>query len=317
MGCNAPLSGWLSKNRTESGKRPFTTDRSQALVDQPMQVPCGQCIGCRIDKAQSWATRLEAERHFHKHSRFLTVTYDDDHLPEGCTLVKSDLKLFIKRLRHWARSNLGVRVRFYGAGEYGDSPMVPIPGFELGRPHYHVIAYGLYFPDEKKAEASRTGEDQFSSEALEKIWGKGRCRVGMVTRDSASYVAGYAVKKMTGDKAEDYYKQIDLRTGVVYSVEPEFARMSNRPGIGRGFVEKYQTDVYPADHVVQGGRPRKTPRYFDKVFEATEPELLQKVKVKRVARALEKADDNTPERLKVKAEVAWRKSRMFKRDGAG
>lgn len=316
MACYSPLSGWLSMHLTASGKRPFTTNRSQALVDQPMQVPCGQCIGCRVEKAQSWATRLEAERHFHLHSRFLTVTYDDDHLPEGYTLVPDDLRWFIRRLRRWAKANLGVRIRFFGVGEYGELAMVPVVGFSLGRPHYHVIAFGLYFFDEKKAESSRSGEDQFYSETLDRLWGKGRARIGMVTRESAGYVAGYAVKKMTGNKAEDHYKQLDIRSGVVYTVEPEFVRMSNRPGIGRRFVEKFKTDVFPADHVVQGGKPRKVPRYFDKVLDATEPDLMKAIKAERVARSLEKADDNTPDRLQVKAEVAWRKSRLFKRDGA-
>lgn len=318
MGCNFPLKGWQSAQRTESGKRGFTTDRASALVDLPMEVPCGQCIGCRVDKAQEWATRLEAERTFHRDARFLTVTYSDEHLPEGCTLVPADLKRFIERLRHWADVHLdGQKLRFYGCGEYGDDPMVALDGFPLGRPHYHIIVYGIAFPDEKVAEQSAAGEKQFSSKILDDLWGKGRTRVGLVTRDSCGYVAGYATKKITGDIAVSHYQQFDLRTGVVYPVEPEFARMSRRPGIGRRFVEEYQSDVYPTDHVVQRGKPRKVPRYFDKVLEQSRPEVLEGVKRKRVARAKAKAHDNTFERREVKAEVAWRKSRVFRRNGAG
>lgn len=317
MACHFPIKGWLSRHKTESGKRPFTTVRDQALVDQPMEVPCGQCIGCRIGKAQDWATRLEAERYFHESSRFLTLTYDDRHMPEGCTLVPLDAKRFIERLRYWSYGHTGLPIRYFTGAEYGDSPMVPGSGFELGRPHYHIIGYSLAFPDEKAAEKSRTGEDQFSSEILDKLWGKGRCRVGMVTRESCGYVAGYAVKKMNGDRAESHYRQLDLRTGVVYPVHPEFVRCSNRPGIGRGFVEKFETDVYPADHVVQAGKVRHVPRYFDKVLEAVKPELLESVKEQRRKVAEARSDDNTPERRLVKAEVAFLKSRMFKRDGAG
>lgn len=317
MACHFPINGWASAQRTQSGKRAFTTHRASALVDQPMTIPCGQCIGCRVDKAQDWATRLEAERQFHFSSRFLTLTYSDDLLPEGCTLVPEDMRLFVKRLRHWAKSNLdGSRIRFFGAGEYGDSPMVAIDDFPLGRPHYHLIVYGLAFPDERQAEKSASGETQYSSRILDELWGKGRTRIGMVTRDSCSYVAGYAVKKMTGDIAVSHYQQFDVRTGVVYPVEPEFVRMSRRPGIGRGFVEEFETDVYPADHVVQGGKPRKVPRYFDKVLEQSKPEALKSVKRKRVARAMTRASDNTLERRETKAECAWHKSRRFKRDGA-
>lgn len=214
MGCNFPLKGWQSAQRTESGKRGFTTDRASALVDLPMEVPCGQCIGCRVDKAQEWATRLEAERTFHRDARFLTVTYSDEHLPEGCTLVPADLKRFIERLRHWADVHLdGQKLRFYGCGEYGDDPMVALDGFPLGRPHYHIIVYGIAFPDEKVAEQSAAGEKQFSSKILDDLWGKGRTRVGLVTRDSCGYVAGYATKKITGDIAVSHYQQFDLRTG--------------------------------------------------------------------------------------------------------
>lgn len=265
---------------------------------------------------QDWATRLEAERAFHAASRFITVTYADEHLPEGFTLVPADLTLFIRRLRRWAKKNLSAKIRFLGGGEYGESPMVPVEGFHLGRPHYHLIVYGLAFPDERTAERSRTGEEQFSSEILTEIWGKGRCRIGMVTRESCGYVAGYATKKITGDRAESHYQQFDPRTGVVYQVEPEFIRCSNRPGIGRGFVEKFESDVYPADHVVQRGKPRKVPRYFDKVLEGVKPELLESIKRKRVAEALKRAHDNTPERLAVKAEITYCKTRMFRRDGA-
>lgn len=314
MACHFPIKGWLSRHKTESGKRPFTTDRAQALVDMPMEVPCGQCIGCRIGKAQDWATRLEAERLFHHASRFLTLTYDDANLPEGCTLVPHHVKRFIERLRHWADVHTGHFLRFYCGAEYGDTPMVSVSGFNLGRPHYHIIVYGLAFPDEKSAEKSRTGEDQFSSETLDRLWGKGRCRIGLVTRESCGYVAGYAIKKMNGDRAEGHYRQLDMRTGVVYQVEPEFVRCSNRPGIGRGFVEKFETDVYPADHVVQRGKPRKVPRYFDKVLGTVKPELLEEIKERRRKVALSRADDNTPERREVKAEIAFRKSRMFKRD---
>ena len=317
MACSSPLKGWYSRFRTPNGKRAVTFNRSDAFVDQPVTVPCGQCIKCRLDKVQAWATRLEAERQFHEASRFLTVTYDDDHLPEGATLSPSDLTLFLRRLRRWAKAELRRKLRFYAGAEYGDDPMVPLLGFDLGRPHYHLIAYGIAFPDEKVAEKSRTGEDQFSSEILDRLWGKGRARIGLVTRESCSYVAGYAVKKITGDKSEDRYKQYDPRTGLVYPVEPEFSRMSRRPGIGRLFAEKYRGDVYPADHVVQRGKTRKVPRYFDKVVAEAEPQLIQAVKAKRVASMLERAYDNTLERLEVKAEVAWRKSRMFKRDGAG
>lgn len=48
--------------------------------------------------------------------------------------------------------------------------------------------------------------------------------------------------------------------------------MSRRPGIGQGWIEKYQDEVYQSDSVIVRGKEVKPPRFFDQ--QLTEEEQL-------------------------------------------
>lgn len=142
------------------------------------------------------------ESYKHPVSSFITLTYNEAHYPKGGTLVPRDLKLFLMRLR----SRLSPRrIRFYACGEYG--------GGEQERPHYHAALFGV-------------GQDDV--ESIEKAWHSpdtkqpiGFVHVGTLTLDSAQYITKYIQK--------GYNKRDDDR---LKGRHPEFARMSNRPGIG-------------------------------------------------------------------------------------
>lgn len=173
-----------------------------------LMIPCGKCQGCIIDKANEWATRAMLEAQNWPKNSFLTLTYDNDHIPANRTLVKADLQKFWKRLR-----KTGENIRYMACGEYGPRTL---------RPHYHAIVYN-YWPDDAKIYKDNiVGDKLYTSEKLNKIWSKGYVIVGNVTYESAAYVARYVFKKAYG-----LNKEWNLKHGRT----PEFTLTSRRPGI--------------------------------------------------------------------------------------
>lgn len=237
------------------------------------------------------------EASMHRDNCFITLTYSDAHLPAYGSLVKSDFQKFMKRLR---KEIAPERVRFFHAGEYGE---------RLGRPHYHACLFGYGFPD--KVQFKMRGEfPVYRSALLESVWPFGLSEVGSLTFESASYVARYITKKITGKAAEDHYAVMDAETGELVMLQPEYATMSRSKGIGSTWLEKYQGEVYPNDEVVMRGRAMKPPRAYDVRFKEESPEMFAMVRSARMAelRKAGKAWNNTEARLLVREEVL--KSRM-------
>jgi len=237
------------------------------------------------------------ENSCHETSSFLTLTYDDDHLPEGGTLVKKDISAFCKRLHNRLLRARGYGIRFYYSGEYGET---------YGRPHYHAIIFGFDFPDRKFYKNNKRGEPIFQSEFCRELWPVGRNGIGLVTFESCAYVAGYVVDKVTGDKADDYYQRVSP-DGVVYRLQPEFSDMSRRPGIARAWFDKYAAETYRDDYTIVSGRRVRPPRYFDTLFEGIDAERLKALKSVRRRRAKVHAFDQTPARRRIREIVALRR----------
>lgn len=289
--CTRPLLAWkVYSAATKSHSRMVFRDPCDGT--EPQTVGCGQCLKCRIRYQHDWKVRLMHENKLHRASSFLTLTYNDEHMPEGRTLVPRDLQLFMKRLR-W---EISTSVRFFACGEYGDL---------LGRPHLHVIVFGFDFSDRWQWKQSKSGHPLYRSPLLEKCWSVagrpiGNCDFGSVTPESCGYVAGYGIKKITGAKAKEHYEWRDP-DGVVYDRHPEFVRMSNRPGIGRGFLNKFEQEMFDNDSVIVNGRERSLPRYYEAKFREASFEnadRLEELKRRREARALLRpAEERTPERL--------------------
>jgi len=250
-----------------------------------LDLPCGQCIECRLERTRQWAVRITHEATFYQDNWFLTLTYNQDKLPRS--LEHEHFQAFWKRLRqHQARLELE-SPRYYMCGEYGD---------KTKRPHYHAIAFGLKINDLKLYSKSKD-KTLYTSETINNLWRMGEVKIGAVTFESASYVASYCTKKVTGKNAAEHYTRTDENTNEIYEIEPEYSRMSLKPGIGQKWIEKYTDDVYNHDHVIINGRPQKAPRYYDKYLEKTEPTRLEKHKANRKEKAKNTETENTRQRL--------------------
>ena len=277
----------------------FTESRKYDTAKQ-LQIPCGQCAGCRLERSRQWAIRCMHEASQHEHNSFVTLTYDDQHLPKNGGLQHRHFQLFMKRLR----KNTGVQTRYYMAGEYGE---------QKARPHYHACLFGIHFQDRTYYAKTETGANIYTSATLDKLWGLGLCTIGDVTFESAAYCARYIMKKVTGKQAEKHYQSLDLETGEITQLQPEYNAMSRRPGIGKGWIDKYKTDVYPWGTVIVRGTPTKAPRFYDQQYEKTDPYDYDEMKFKRQQEGKKRYQDNTPERLKVKETIQLARLTQLKR----
>lgn len=282
----------------ESGGLCFRADQGNG---QRMEVACGQCLGCRLDRSRMWAMRIVHESMLYDDNCFITLTYSPENCPADGSLKKSDFQKFMKRLRKYFSDR---KVRYYHCGEYGE---------QLDRPHYHACLFNLDFPD-KELFQERDGNFLFTSKVLNKLWPYGFSTIGELSFESAAYCARYVLKKVNGNLAHDHYLRCD-EDGVAYWLEPEYTTMSRRPGIGKDWYEKYKTDVFPSDDVPVPGSGvfKKVPRYYESLLEGEEPEVLESVKeARRVFREAHK-EEYTRERLMAKYKVAVAKRDMLKR----
>lgn len=268
-------------------------------VVKQLQLPCGRCVGCRLERSRQWAIRIMHESQCHNSNCFITLTYDDKHLPDNGSLVYKDFQDFMKRLR---KSLPDRKVRYFVAGEYGD---------QLGRPHFHACIFGYDFSLSKTTPVRKNaqGDVIYQSAELDVLWGNGFASVGALTFQSAAYVARYVLKKVTGSKADAHYKIVEPDTGEIVGLRvPEFCAMSLKPGIGANWFARFHADVFPHDYVVANGFPSKPPRYYDVLLKRISPDVLEDIKFDREVDGLSRYQDNTPERLAVRETVA--KSRL-------
>ncbi|AXH78130.1 MAG: replication initiator protein [Microviridae sp.] len=218
------------------------------------------------------------EAQLHDSNWFATLTYKVD--PRS--LQHEDMQLFFKRLRKIQP------IRYFMCGEYGET---------YSRPHYHAILFGLQLND-LKVYSENHGNTLYESPMLTKVWGLGHINVGRVTVESANYVASYCTKKVTGDKATDHYERLELETGELYALKPEYAKMSLKPAIASQWLKKYGTDVFNHDHVIVSGRAQRPPRYYDKYLDTIDAEKLIAHKLQRALKSKLTAKENTKQRLK-------------------
>ena len=243
------------------------------------------------------------EAQMHRVNSFVTLTYDQVHLPVDRSLDVRHFQLFMKRLRK-ARSPQ--KIRFYHCGEYGPQTL---------RPHYHAALFGCDFPDQVEVDGgSKSGEQMWSSAELTSIWGKGLTTVQPLTFETAAYVAGYIIGKAQGlEASRRALERVDPVTGETWEVAPEYSTMSRRPGIGSRWLEEYQDDVYPHDFVVRsGGAKLAPPKFYDKKIDE---DLLAELKERRAERGRERRmTHETPARRKAREEIVRARKAMSTRD---
>lgn len=292
MACFRPLSAF----QREDGSITFV---ERGRIRRLLTLPCGQCIGCRLERSRKWAVRCMHEASLWDGSSFVTLTYSDENCPTG--LHYPDFQKFMKRVRR----RFGP-IRFFMCGEYGETNY---------RPHFHACLFGLFFAD-RVLHSSGGNIPLYRSPILEKLWPHGFATVGDVTFESAGYCARYVMKKITGPAAEQAYNRVCLSTGEIIRVPPEFCRMSLKPGIGAPWIRRYHSDVYSftRDEVVVNGVKTKPPRYYDKELESLNPEVHEHLELLRYQKSGLCADDSTPERLAVREKVAQAKFETMKRN---
>lgn len=289
MSCYHPIKGYRSAVVGASGKRQIVFSPRKGFVDLPMEVPCGSCIGCRLDRAKEWAVRCVHEASLYRENCFLTLTYAEPNLPLNGSLEPRNFVLFMKRLR----KRFG-KVRFFQCGEYGA---------DLGRPHHHCIIFG-WRPTDLSLWKRKGNVRLYRSKAVEELWPHGFVTVGEVTYESAAYIARYILKKVTGPAGESHYQ----------GKRPEYITMSRRPGIGKDWIDKFSKEVYREDTLVYGlGRLTKPPRYYDKQFESKEGEAFVEILAER-ARREASSDYRSEYRLKAREKLAEARMKMLERE---
>lgn len=318
MPCYKPLVGWRSRDgRNEKGNWPVVFNMAEGYKDMEVVIPCGKCIGCRLERSKEWAGRCVQESKLWDNNYFLTLTYDDAHLPANGSLRSKDLQDFWKRLRKAIFSEAGLvkrvpeyeeingkrslvnGVRYFACGEYGDRSC---------RPHYHAICFNLEIPDLIPYKRSFDGSQLWLSNWLSSIWGLGHVVIGAVTFESCAYVARYVTKKIFGMAALEHYGDR----------ESEFCRASNRPGIGLAWFSEYQDEVARNGFVLVNGHKNSVPRYYLKKLEERDRSAYLNYRKKRdkIAKRGEDNPDKTPERLADREKLTVYRSTLLRRDKA-
>lgn len=309
MGCNKPLIRFYNPDNKEISGQVYTLARFNELGKKPdgsnykyedlmynrrvMLIPCGKCIGCRIMQREDWTTRIEMEARMYPKNEvwFITLTYDDEHIPGMITatgeilrkvqytwkpgeekprsvqiLYYPDIQLFLKKLRK------KYKIRYFCAGEYGE---------KTARPHYHMILYG-WKPTDLKSIYKKRCNGYFTSQEMENMWGNGQIQIAQAVPETYRYVAGYVTKKMyeiDGKKANVYY---DLG-----QTKP-FAKMSLKPGIGDAWYEEHKEEIWKTGYIqCTSGKRARIPRYYEKKMEAENPTRLWEIKRERQAKIIE------------------------------
>lgn len=216
--------------------------------------------------------RCELEARNHHLNSFVTLTYNNDTLPEDLGLNPTHLEHFLKRLRKkkWP-------FRYYACGEYGDLTQ---------RPHYHACLFGMDFQD-KKLLSRNNGNSLYTSQELNDIWQHGHTSIGDVTFESAAYVARYVLKKrlsVNGRRQTHSHFTLDTETGELTPIYPPFVRMSLATPIAGQWLSKNHGDIYNAnkDFLVIRGKKLRPPKAFDKLFDAINPSKMENIRQQRI-----------------------------------
>lgn len=304
MSCYHPLDAFGIPN-PETGKMKIVfpkvgyKDPPQEHLDntgiKKLKIPCGNCLGCRLEYSRQWAIRCFFEAQQWKHNYFVTLTYNPEFVPlvphykvdedtgevmdDGLvmTLVPDHLQAFIKRLRRNFEYEYGhTGLRFFACGEYG-----PLNS----RPHYHLILFNCPLDDLVK-DKEKNGYVYYRSAFIEKAWSVKvdgeRRKIGYVSVthfsfETAAYVARYMLKKHKG-KDSTWYEENGLY--------PEFTRCSRRPGIAYQYFADNQEKIFDFDQVIitnGNGKPIKCkpPKYYDRLFDIDNPEEMAIIKERR------------------------------------
>lgn len=245
------------KNPSRSKPRDFWYRFPQGL-----DVPCGYCLNCRVDRRNMWSDRAKWEYKEKLTASFVTVTYSDIWLRDKtfrdptdgeyrCSLDYKDLRKFIHRVRsavkyfykkhpELTQSNVLMNPKFsyIAVGEYGEN------GSVFDRPHFHILFFGLDFAYCKKL--------------FEKEWKYGIIDVLPLLDGGINYVLKYMDKEVHGFLAEEKYDNHFLAR----------PRLRASQGFGANLYLAKKKEIYDNDMTYQSGHVRRPvpPYYIHKLF---------------------------------------------------
>lgn len=255
----------LTAYRNPSGGRPIFGYEGVKLGLQELKLPCGKCPECQKSYYTDWATRGSREILQWDDTIFVTLTYDDDHLPPGGSLAKKDVQDFVKRVKKFFRSSKENPIRQIYCGEYGT---------KTGRPHYHIILFNCQFKDRTLHRTADGGQRVYVSETLRRLWPFGNSEFGDAQPGSIAYLFKYILKKKTRKEKLKPLLKTDTLTGEVFEVEHEFIEGSRNPGIGaymRG------SNSIRKGYLTVDGVKKKLPKYYLEWLRKNEPETYDRI----------------------------------------
>lgn len=298
MKCFNPVRMYTS--RASDGSLSYFHSSNGISVWSEIFRPCGFCLNCRLTRAQDWAVRCTHEASLHSESCFLTLTYDDSHLPLNGSLDYSHVSTFIKDLRRRLdRTSYKSSITFFRVGEYGS---------DYSRPHYHLLLFGFDFSfpltfkgvrNTRTSSAVKDSRTYFKSSFATDLWSRGFVDIGSVDFSTSMYVAKYVTKFSDSSQSSLH--------------EPERASMSKRVPIGLRWIERHFSDVYPDDFVWLNGKRFSPPKFYDRWLAANHPRLYSQVKSSREASISSSFPDT--QSLHASQFIAVQKHSSFSRSG--
>lgn len=302
--CTKPKTVWLPNNQDDSGKRNLRFKPpilSKSLDFKMMQIPCNHCIECESLRSLKTAVQLYCELlTVQTDSLFLTLTYDDQHLPKDASVSKEHLRNFIKKLRHWLIKNgQTAQFRYLSQGEYGGL---------TNRAHYHLCAFNICL-DDQILYSDRGTHSVFESEVLNEMWTFGSIKISALTFESCLYTAQHHFKEKINDKTKVHLQPIrhPVTNKLIRQRQSEFSTRSSRPGIGKTYFEKYHSDIFSGkelndDCIIIDGQLKPVPAYFSKLLKQRDPALYDQIIENRLLNIKERtcAENEYAENFKIK-----------------
>lgn len=263
MSCNHPMRAFWTGNYTDKGKKeyiiiqrpdieeipswylakrgftpnwlvaPHSVHNGDKFLTEFVTIPCGKCIACKMAKSKEWTTRICIESNYYKHLLFLTLTYDDYHLPPNNELSKSDLRNFIKRLRN------SISFRYFACGEYGTTDR------STKRPHYHMII----LTDDDLGMKPEPRPNAFKSDIISRCWPFGLYELNLGDENTIAYTAGYVYKKQLAVEKDNH------------KIKP-FISASDKPGFGLRYFQEHIDSILATKKVYFKGKTKSAFRYI-------------------------------------------------------
>lgn len=253
--------------------------RLQAVLDdgEYLELSCQSCGDCRGRRVRDKAIRSYHESLLHwraagrarvSNNCFITLTYNDSTLPPHSSLRHSDWQNFAKKVRR----DLGP-FRYLMCGEYGG---------QTHRPHYHACIFGMDFHSDRKVWKQTEKSIEWRSPTLEEMWPHGFSSLAPLNFATASYVAGYIMKKLRTSNFSEAHAIYGKTAKPIFVKKEEYTQASKRPGLGADFFKKYWHEIYPRDRVRIEGKEYIPPKFYDKLLKERDPAVYHQVMSKRL-----------------------------------